>query len=158
MNELRDQIADKLRHLAPEHETGRIWGRLADASADTAIAGNAWAASPEDVADEIMTVFTPTPSADHGAMAAEALEIEQEASTGIQKVRIAPAVLVSYDPSADAVYLDLRPKGSDPMKVAEVVGVPEEKVIDGQQRILIDLDINGEVIGVEILGASKEAR
>lgn len=156
MSELRDQIADKLRHLAPEYEIDRVWGRLPDTALDVGAAGNAWAGSPEDVADEIMTVLTPTPSADHGAMAAEAQETEQKREGDVRKIRIAPAVLVAYDPQADAVYIDIRPKGSDPMKVAEVVGIPQEKVLDGAQRILIDLDNLGQAIGVEILAASKE--
>lgn len=57
MSSLRDQIVDKLRHMAPDYEAARIWGRFPDTPNDVGAAGNAWAGSVEDVADEIMTVI-----------------------------------------------------------------------------------------------------
>lgn len=54
---IKTRFSSALRHLAPGHPATRIWGRTADATADVASGGNAWAADPDDIADLLINVL-----------------------------------------------------------------------------------------------------
>lgn len=57
----RQAIARALRDLAPGHTAVRIWGRLDGATPGQAQEGNAWAASPEDIADLVLDLIKARP-------------------------------------------------------------------------------------------------
>ena len=49
---------------------------------------------------------------------------------------------ITYDPEADALYLELR-------------HVPSSKSIDIEEGVMVDFDAEGHVIGMEVLDASE---
>jgi hypothetical protein len=59
-------IADALTYAATPHITLRVWGRFVDNTAAGAV-GNAWAGTPDDVADTIVRALL-----DHEARQQEA--------------------------------------------------------------------------------------
>lgn len=62
---------------------------------------------------------------------------------------------IRYDPEVDAAYLTIGPDIEDG---EAVVQIPEIYPPDGRGEIILDLDAEGYVIGVEILGASALLR